>query len=244
VVADLARKIRRFIAEVSHKEQPVRKLHDATVKAMRAAQIESQMGDLSIKNHVPNSSPDQRIVTGGNVKLLKLHYTFINYLLQLAKSHRHVAATEAVDDARKLLSSIESFIVNPLSKGFPAMIVEVKLYYAEIAVLLRTHRGVPGMETETTAYGVKAKEYLQEAERLCGKGFRNADELLKTVKKLLKLLDEKWYEEVTSKELEAIKLAMVSGHGGISTHSGHWYNCENGHPVSLIYPRIHRIRHD
>ncbi|KAL3444860.1 hypothetical protein BJX65DRAFT_319748 [Aspergillus insuetus] len=233
MVADLARKIRRFIAEVSHKEQPVRKLHDATVKAMRAAQIDSQMGDLSIKNHVTDSSPDHRIVTGGNVKLLKLHYTFINYLLQLAKSHRHVAATEAVDDARKLLSSIESFVVDPLSKSFPAMIVEVRLYYAEIALLLRTHRGVPGMETETTAYGVKAKEYLQEAERLCDKGFRNADELLKTVKKLLKLLDEKWYEEVTSKELEGIKLAMVSGHGGISTHSGHWYNCENGHPFAV-----------
>jgi hypothetical protein len=37
MVANLARKISRFNAEASHKEQPVRKLHDATVKAMRAA---------------------------------------------------------------------------------------------------------------------------------------------------------------------------------------------------------------
>jgi len=157
----------------------------------------------------------------------------MNNLLQLAKTHRHVAATEAVNDARKLLGSIESFIGDPVSESFPAMIVEVELYYAEIALLLRTHRGVPGMETETAAYGAKATEYLQEAERLYGKGIKDADELLKAARELLKLLDEKWYEEVTSKELEAIKLAMVSGRGGISTHSGHWYNCENGHPVSL-----------
>lgn len=24
---------------------------------------------------------------------------------------------------------------------------------------------------------------------------------------------------------------MVSGHRGIATHSGHWWNCMNGHPV-------------
>lgn len=40
------------------------------------------------------------------------------------------------------------------------------------------------------------------------------------------------YEEVTPDELAAIKTAMVSGSGGIATHSGHWYNCRNGHPVS------------
>jgi len=42
-----------------------------------------------------------------------------------------------------------------------------------------------------------------------------------------------WYEKVTDEELAAIKLAMVSGPRGIATHSGHWYNCVNGHPFAI-----------
>lgn len=48
----------------------------------------------------------------------------------------------------------------------------------------------------------------------------------------LGLLGKEWNKEVTAEELAAIKQAMVSGHGGIATHSGHWYKCENGHPSS------------
>ncbi|KAL4954401.1 hypothetical protein BDW69DRAFT_183532 [Aspergillus filifer] len=28
-------------------------------------------------------------------------------------------------------------------------------------------------------------------------------------------------------------MAMVSGRVGMATHSGHWYNCENGHPFAV-----------
>jgi hypothetical protein len=48
----------------------------------------------------------------------------------------------------------------------------------------------------------------------------------------MKLLGREWYEVVTPEELAVIKAAMVSGPRGIATHSGHWYNCANGHPVS------------
>jgi hypothetical protein len=44
-------------------------------------------------------------------------------------------------------------------------------------------------------------------------------------------MKKQWYEEVTAEEINAIKAAMVSGSQGIATHSGHWYNCENEHPV-------------
>ena len=49
----------------------------------------------------------------------------------------------------------------------------------------------------------------------------------------VKLLGKEWYEDVTAEELDAVKAAMVSGPQGINTHSGHWYNCVNGHPVGL-----------
>lgn len=47
------------------------------------------------------------------------------------------------------------------------------------------------------------------------------------------MLGREFYEEVTEEEIEAIKRAMLGGRGGIASHSGHWYNCVNGHPVSL-----------
>ncbi|KAL2838452.1 hypothetical protein BJY01DRAFT_258037 [Aspergillus pseudoustus] len=229
----LANKIEFFITQIADKEQPVRKLHDATVKATRVAPVGARTTDLSTDNHIPNSSPDQRILTADNMKLLKLRYTVTNSLLQLFKIHKNVAATESVDGAKMVLQAMERFIADPVSESFPRMIVEVQLYYAKIALLLRSYRVSPGIETETTAYGEKAKQYLQQAENLCKKRFQGADKLLGAAKDLVKLLEEKCFEEVTSHELEAIKLAMVSGYGGFSAHSGHWYNCANGHPFAV-----------
>ncbi|KAL3467220.1 hypothetical protein BJX64DRAFT_192492 [Aspergillus heterothallicus] len=228
----LTKRIETFIAQVSYKEQPVRKLHDATVKAMRTAPVDAQLTGLSINIHSTDLSPDERIVTGGKAKLLKLQYTVLDNLLQLTQTHQSLPG-ETINGVKEVLNSMETFIADPVSRMFPRMLVEVQLYYAKIAVLLRSHRGVPGMETTTTTYGEKAKEYLQEAESLCGRGFQSGTELMSVTKQLVKLLGEKWYEELTSQELAAIKLAMVSGRGGLSTHSGHWYNCENGHPFAV-----------
>lgn len=79
-----------------------------------------------------------------------------------------------------------------------------------------------------------AKELLRKALLLCKQPFKGADTLVAAVDMSLKLLGMEFYVEVSKEEIEAIKQAMVSGPGGISTHSGHWYNCVNGHPVSLL----------
>lgn len=63
-------------------------------------------------------------------------------------------------------------------------------------------------------------------------------QLQDAVQAMLRLYEGPRYEAVTSEELAAIKSAMVSGAGGLSTHSGHWYNCENGHPVRPFPPQI------
>jgi hypothetical protein len=55
------------------------------------------------------------------------------------------------------------------------------------------------------------------------------------------MLDKEFYEAVSGEELESIKKAMVSGRGGIATHSGHWYKCVNGHPVSHCFSTQHSI---
>lgn len=62
--------------------------------------------------------------------------------------------------------------------------------------------------------------------------------LREAVEVTMRLHEGPRYEEVTPEELAAIKTAMVSGNRGIATHSGHWYNCENGHPVCFRYSSI------
>ncbi|KAK3984517.1 hypothetical protein QBC44DRAFT_336811 [Cladorrhinum sp. PSN332] len=77
-----------------------------------------------------------------------------------------------------------------------------------------------------------AKQFLTHALELC-----ESHDVVKAhreeVEMALGLFADTRYEEVTPREIEDIKSAMVSGSGGIATHSGHWYNCENGHPFAI-----------
>jgi hypothetical protein len=110
----------------------------------------------------------------------------------------------------------------------------------------------------------EAKRILVDANELCQQKFQNADVLGNAMEEALRLLGKEWYEEVTHEEVAAIKVsngltrfgnnstllytrnkqtdlisqaAMVSGSRGIATHSGHWWNCMNGHPV-ITQPTI------
>lgn len=76
-----------------------------------------------------------------------------------------------------------------------------------------------------------AKTIPEKAKEMCTQPFQNADILGDAVEKLIKLLGRECCKVVTPEELAAIKVAMVSGPRGISTHSGYWYNCANGYPV-------------
>jgi hypothetical protein len=117
--------------------------------------------------------------------------------------------------------------------NLPKLAVETILYYARIAQVFGSS-GIAqdGDRTKAVEYRDTAKALLDEARKLCNDAFRDRDTLLQAVDNYRKLLDKEFYEEVSAEELKAIKQAMVTGRGGISTHSGHWYNCANGHPAS------------
>mgnify|MGYP004503096781 CR=1 FL=1 len=66
------------------------------------------------------------------------------------------------------------------------------------------------------------------------------DLLKQSIERTIQMLCREFYEDVTKEEIEAIKRAMLSSRGGIATHSGHWYNCVNGHPVS-VHRQIVRV---
>lgn len=114
--------------------------------------------------------------------------------------------------------------------------VEATLYYAHITRLLTSSGQVSDSNrAEARKYTERANELLKKAAEYCTRSFSGATELAKAVERSLQLMGKEWYEEVSQEEIEAIKAAMVSSRSGIATHSGHWYNCENGHPVSTRY---------
>jgi hypothetical protein len=77
-----------------------------------------------------------------------------------------------------------------------------------------------------------ARNLLAQALALCD-GFPGGKDYRTEVEETMRLFEGPRYESVTPDEIAAIKAAMVSGAGGLATHSGHWYTCRNGHPVSF-----------
>ncbi|KAL4935406.1 hypothetical protein BDV06DRAFT_129741 [Aspergillus oleicola] len=237
----LSRAIRRFTLQVSDGEQPVRKLYEATVKATRSGQLADKMASLSMQNVMPGLSPDQRIVSESQAIYLKLRCMMLNAHFEFDRAHRRPTPAPGpygLDAAVKFLANCEDFISDTSLAAFPRLCVEVQLYYARIAFMYRSSPLPAASELDTGKgsrhdYTPKVKRYLQEGETLCAKGFQGAENLLAAVQASMKLADSVRYETMTKEELESIKVAMVSGRGGMATHSGHWYNCENGHPVCI-----------
>ncbi|KAJ5915677.1 hypothetical protein N7466_011610 [Penicillium verhagenii] len=88
--------------------------------------------------------------------------------------------------------------------------------------------GLETLEERTEA----TRQLLSDALELCQK-LGNCPELQDKVQEMARLFEGPRYETVTLEELQSIKTAMVSGRGGIATHSRHWYNCANGHPFAI-----------
>lgn len=126
-----------------------------------------------------------------------------------------------------------------MADNLPKLAVEACIYYANIARLYQSQvpRAIQPSSATISAlqYFDRAKVLLEKAEELCAHQFQDVESLLAAVQQLAKLFKGDRYEQVTAEEIATIRAAMVSGPRGIATHSGHWYNCENGHPVSRMY---------
>jgi len=234
--------IQRRAAE---RHQPAHKLHEATVHAMqRDASLESTLAALKLEHVVLAPERDHRITLGAKMMEIKVDcITMEDKFLVLSAvkaKHEETAASLTFPGGapssliRPFLKSCADFVTNSSEMALPKLAVEASLYYARIARLFTTS-GLSDAKNREMAieYHDEAKALLERAEKLCEQGFRDADSLLLAVNESLRLLGKEWYEEVSAEEVEAIKKAMVSGPGGIATHSGHWYNCFNGHPVPL-----------
>lgn len=239
----LEKEIKSFCRSVSDRNQPVRKLHDATVTATRRRSIDSLVADLQVTDSVPAIPRDCQVTLGGRATQLQAEcMTLID-----SYSIAHVLGSKP-DASSVRLPGDHDRLAEPFFKNcvvlveechvdnLPRLGVEVSLYYAKIALLYQSDCRSTNTAVERASDYVKtAKQLLDRADELCAQPFENVESLRSAVEVSRKQLGREWYEIVTAEELSTVKMAMISGSGGIATHSGHWYNCGNGHPVSEVF---------
>lgn len=239
----LERAIDSFRRNVSHKRQPAQKLHDATVHAARktasaSATVDVQMSNLAIADIVPALERDLRVTMRGQMVQIKAEFFILDDKFIIAQALKSTSSIKLPGESPDILAlpffqSCKPFIDECKVEKLPKLAVEGSLFYASVARSFQSfcHSGRTDFEKAVTHVEI-AKQLLENSREICKHPFQNAEILGNAVEESIQLMGKQWYDEVTPEEIEAIKAAMVSGHRGIATHSGHWYNCENGHPVS------------
>lgn len=237
----LEQAIQRFREKVTDRHQLAQKLHDATINAVRKRPLEQMMTSLNVTDSVPPVARDRRITFGGRIAQLHVQTITITDAFNIATTIKPIEAGSSLkipgkapeESTTSFFVTCKAFIVDCNKEPLPKLGVEASLYYASIARLNESYcRSINTKMTEASEHVKTAKELLEQAKESCKKPFQNSEALGIAVEESTKMLGKEWYEKVTAEELTAIKAAMISGPRGFNTHSGHWYNCMNGHPVS------------
>ena len=238
----LEKDIKACVAKVADKNQPVQKLHEATLTAARRKPIDGLMTGLSVTGSISAVPRDRRVTLGGRATQLQAECIILTDSLstalllksESAGSSFKVPGGSPENVAKVFFKTCGTFIDECDIENLPKLGVEARLYYARMARSYESYcRSTKTNVNQASAYVKDAKAMMEDAEELCKRPFGNAKGLRRAVRESVKLLGKEWYEDVTAEELAAVKAAMVSGPQGINTHSGHWYNCANGHPVGL-----------
>lgn len=144
-----------------------------------------------------------------------------------------------------MLKQCRDLITQANGRSLSRIVIRATISFAKIAQLDAWYHRTHPVETTTNLHPqeeytgfekvedrTKTTRYLLiVALKLCDE-LRNCPELQEKVREMTRLYEGPRYETVTLEELQSIKTAMVNGRWGIATHSGHWYNCVRGHPVS------------
>ncbi|KAJ5154999.1 uncharacterized protein N7500_010438 [Penicillium coprophilum] len=233
--------------------QPMKRLMDAITASQKLEQDE--IASLSARMEATNlatQEPDSQITLGARLIQMKSQELAISHLFRVAESRKNPlevrpSVTKASPMLTSMLANCQDLITQAHERSLYRIVITATISLAKIAQLDAWHRRTHPAKTtsglnpkEVSANSEKLenrtetiRDLLATALRLCD-GLGNCPELQEQVQEMTRLYEGPRYETVTLEELESIKTAMVSGRKGIATHSGHWYNCVNGHPVSKV----------
>jgi type 1 glutamine amidotransferase len=246
--ARLLNDVKAFRRSMDIQHQPTYKLHQATLHMIaRNDSLDTELAKLSIASSEKSAKRDrdQRITLGGSLLEIKVRCLVLedSFEIMRAVNQKHLRSTVPLSFAGgspiaktdQFLKDTKKLVDDCIRESLPKLAVEAILHYARIAQSFSgAHSGKNIDRAKAISYRTSAKELLTMADKLCNHSFRGRDNFRQAITAASSMLNKEFYEAVSKEELESIKKAMVSGRGGIATHSGHWYKCVNGHPVSRL----------
>jgi len=237
-IKDLERSILRFCKEMGTEEQPQKKLHDAT---LRATGEQAQDGHVENFKRPPLPKPllDKQVMIRGRMIQIHVQNTLLhdqlNVLCRVPLDDSTSLSPDIKLDKRAVafLRQCQELIKDSVDGNLPRFAILASIAYSGIAKCFEYfQRRHSNGSLDAAPHVNAAPDLLKRASEMCG-GFDGAAQLQVEIEKSLRLFEER-REELTAEERDMVKVAMVSGSGGLSTHSGHWYKCSQGHIVSLL----------
>ncbi|KAF5654964.1 hypothetical protein F25303_974 [Fusarium sp. NRRL 25303] len=187
-------------------------------------------------------SPDNQILLGARLLAIEAQQVQLMDAYAVSKMNgwklHENALTLPVTD--KWFKACKELMEDANEEKLPRIFIAAVLAFAKVARASTWTRKQPKGEDDSssargdenkTGHVATARGLLTTALESCSK-FADGEILKKRVQDMMELYDPK-YEKTTPEELAAIRSAMVSGPQGMATHSGHWYNCVNGHPFAV-----------
>ncbi|KAK8064546.1 hypothetical protein PG994_007184 [Apiospora phragmitis] len=244
---ELRKEVQAFCKEASHEQQPIKKLSDAIVHSRSSlskrqtfsSSLDEDMTQLHLQDtEIPTPAAfNQQVTLGARMSQLRIDDVMLRDQLRLvgAKLSGGIVWPSGRNPnllARLFLRESEAFIDECQTSRLPRLAVQASIAFARIVGYIgNTLNGHSGGDRDQ--FVTTTRRRLDDAAQMCGASFEGAPELLVAVEGLQRLFEAERYEVVTADELASIKAAMVSGRGGIATHSGHWYKCRNGHIFAI-----------
>ncbi|KNG48654.1 nf-x1 finger and helicase domain protein [Stemphylium lycopersici] len=243
----LEKNVKACQLRMADKNQPATKLHEAMVYAINMnSSINDALSKLSLDASAASAkrNRDQRVTFGfrsikSKVRCLVLEDKYevacaVQAKYPTTKPKLVFPGGEPLTESVFFLNQCAQLIRECTDESLPKFAVEATLYFSRITGLISSSGLYKDANPDTVMqYREVARWFLKKAAELCQQPFQGAKELAQAVEHSDRLLGKAFYQEVSREELEAIKQAMVSGSGGIATHSGHWYECERGHPFAI-----------
>ncbi|CAI7603373.1 unnamed protein product [Penicillium glandicola] len=233
-------------------QQPSKRLKDAiALRQERSDEKDVSISDQLERLRISTPRPDNQITLGARLISIKARQFVLQDKFRILNSKLRIEQTILIVQLNQLtipfLEDCQDLIAQAKGASLSRTVITAILAFVKISELFgwfhRTHsepiedktdrkKGqITGLESPDNRRST-ARELLADALHLCDE-LGNCEELRQGVQEMYRLSEDPRYEEVTPEELASIKIAMVSGRGGIATNSGHWYNCINGHPFAI-----------
>ncbi|KAL4865893.1 hypothetical protein BDV12DRAFT_210786 [Aspergillus spectabilis] len=233
--------------------QPMKRLRDAI--AIYQKSPKDEIASLSVRMegmNIATREPDKQITLGARLIYIKVQEVLFGDIFRVIDSSRISVTppprgfTKPLSNLAQVLKDCRDLITQANEGSLSRIIIMATISFAKIAQLdawyHRTHPGETAIDLHLKKQhkGLKkledrteiTRDLLTAAMKLCDE-LGNCPELQEKVQEMVRLHEGPRYEKVTLEELQSIKTAMITGRGGIATHSGHWYNCVNGHPFAI-----------